>query len=83
MLVRSILIIPWVMLGAWLASSPRKRRRERRRASGLCQACGYSLAGNTTGVCPECGKSDEKTPRKPLLAQIIRRLKWPDPDAGR
>ena len=22
---------------------------------GLCPACGYSLAGNASGVCPECG----------------------------
>ncbi len=48
-------IVPTVFLGAWLASQPRKRRRERRREAGLCEACGYSLAGNTTGVCPECG----------------------------
>lgn len=23
---------------------------------GHCQACGYSLTGNTSGVCPECGE---------------------------
>jgi len=22
---------------------------------GLCPACGYDLAGNTSGLCPECG----------------------------
>ena len=26
-----------------------------RKANGLCLACGYDLAGNTSGVCPECG----------------------------
>lgn len=29
--------------------------RKRRRRAGLC-ACGYSLQGNTSGRCPECGK---------------------------
>jgi hypothetical protein len=28
------------------------RSRKRR---GLCSNCGYSLAGNVSGVCPECG----------------------------
>ncbi len=28
---------------------------------GCCQACGYNLTGNTSGICPECG-----TPCKPL-----------------
>ncbi|MCH8253158.1 MAG: hypothetical protein IID36_11960 [Planctomycetes bacterium] len=23
---------------------------------GLCSSCGYDLTGNTSGVCPECGK---------------------------
>jgi hypothetical protein len=30
-------------------------RRHHRRRRGLCVRCGYNLAGNTTGVCPECG----------------------------
>jgi hypothetical protein len=30
--------------------------RDRRRIPpGHCQACGYDLTGNTSGVCPECG----------------------------
>ena len=29
--------------------------RERRLDLGLCAACGYDLAGNASGVCPECG----------------------------
>ena len=28
---------------------------------GLCLHCGYDLAGNVSGVCPECGK--EAVPR--------------------
>ena len=31
-------------------------RRGRPRA-GYCSACGYSLTGNLSGVCPECGKA--------------------------
>jgi len=31
-------------------------RRYRRRKKGLCIHCGYNLRGNTSGVCPECGK---------------------------
>ena len=40
----ALFIVPWGL------------RRRRRRRHGLCHACGYSLAGNTTGVCPECGR---------------------------
>jgi hypothetical protein len=36
---------------AWLAY---RRRRERDRP-GHCNACGYDLKGNLSGVCPECG----------------------------
>jgi hypothetical protein len=31
------------------------RRRRRCIPQGHCQQCGYSLTGNTTGRCPECG----------------------------
>lgn len=30
-------------------------RRWRRRRKRCCQQCGYSLIGNLSGVCPECG----------------------------
>lgn len=29
--------------------------RRNRHRSGRCIKCGYNLAGNTSGVCPECG----------------------------
>ncbi len=32
------------------------RRAAREPQPGHCQGCGYNLAGNTTGVCPECGR---------------------------
>ena len=28
----------------------------------MCQACGYSLTGNTSGICPECGTAIERSP---------------------
>lgn len=34
---------------------PLRRWRHRRR--GLCLRCGYDLAGNVSGVCPECGSA--------------------------
>ena len=39
---------------ARLVRIARARRRLRR---NLCPACGYDLAGNVSGVCPECGVS--------------------------
>ena len=33
----------------------RYRRLMQRRLRGECVRCGYSLTGNVSGVCPECG----------------------------
>jgi hypothetical protein len=41
-----------LMRGRW--------RREKRRRLGLCEHCGYSLVGNVSGVCPECGTAIAK-----------------------
>jgi hypothetical protein len=30
-------------------------RRRARPDTNACSSCGYSLTGNTSGVCPECG----------------------------
>lgn len=35
----------------------RKRRRANRHRRGNCESCGYNLTGNTTGICPECGRT--------------------------
>lgn len=35
----------------------RARRQRRRIEQGLCVRCGYSLTGNVSGVCPECGSA--------------------------
>jgi len=34
-------------------------------ARGLCRSCGYRLAGNVSGVCPECGTPVRQTPDGP------------------
>ncbi|GMU20715.1 MAG: hypothetical protein AMXMBFR13_08110 [Phycisphaerae bacterium] len=49
--------IPVVGLGVAVVFLMARARRQhyRRKRSGLCQNCGYDLAGNTSGVCPECG----------------------------
>jgi hypothetical protein len=44
-----LLLLP---LTAWLLA---RRFRRREVPAGHCQ-CGYDLTGNTSGVCPECGK---------------------------
>ena len=39
--------------------------RDRRYPPGRCQKCGYSLTGNVSGVCPECGRATgEATARR-------------------
>jgi hypothetical protein len=43
-------------LGSLLGMRVLRMRARRRLSSGLCSYCGYSLTGNTSGVCPECGK---------------------------
>jgi hypothetical protein len=42
---------------AWLAAKTPALRRHLLAARGRCQACGYDLTGNVSGVCPECGQS--------------------------
>ena len=39
--------------------------RDRRIPPGHCQHCGYSLTGNTSGVCPECGTAISPTSAGP------------------
>ena len=54
---QALYVIPlWMPLGAlmlleiWIAG-----RIRRRRLPGHCVHCGYNLAGNVSGICPECG----------------------------
>jgi len=41
----------------WMIAIRSTNRRARRRLAGKCVACGYDLAGNKSGTCPECGQS--------------------------
>jgi hypothetical protein len=43
-----------VFVWGWGLGAVRRGRRRRRVA---CEGCGYSLLGNVSGVCPECGGS--------------------------
>jgi|GEM_PF-3319102 len=45
--------LPWYALFFGIGAARRWNRCRR----GLCPRCAYDLAGNTTGVCPECGAS--------------------------
>ena len=43
------------VLPAWYVL--RKLRSLRHYRAGLCPSCNYNLTGNTSGVCPECGRA--------------------------
>ncbi|HRQ72074.1 MAG TPA: hypothetical protein PLU35_03505 [Phycisphaerales bacterium] len=45
----------WSAVWLVLLTAPGAIRRRRRRARGLCEHCGYDLAGCTGPACPECG----------------------------
>jgi hypothetical protein len=53
--------INWIAAPLWplailsLATGATLRRLDRRARVALCHNCNYDLAGNTGGVCPECG----------------------------
>lgn len=56
----SLDVSAWLVIGLLLAyplghAVWQRRRTTLRRARGLCLTCGYNLAGNTSGRCPECG----------------------------
>ncbi len=41
----------------------------RARPKGGCSKCGYSLTGNTSGVCPECGTAVERKTEKVISCE--------------
>lgn len=49
------LMLLLAVLPTW--SLRRLVRTRARIAMGGCRACGYNLTGNTSGVCPECGRA--------------------------
>lgn len=64
----SALVLPALaaVFAALLALPPAVRQTQRRfrAAAGRCSACGYSLTGNLSGACPECGGSVAKNLRE-------------------
>lgn len=52
-----LLVIPIAIL---FRSSRSYRLTRYRHIRGLCEACGYDLMGNVSGVCPECGTEIKK-----------------------
>jgi hypothetical protein len=58
--VTSVEILAWPVAFPFLAYAVivfrRKRTRQRALTLGHCLCCDYDLAGNTSGVCPECGE---------------------------
>ena len=61
--VRQVVIPLWLPSGVALILPVISLRRQviarKRRRSLSCVACGYSLTGNTSGICPECGTAIE------------------------
>lgn len=47
--------LAWLTLFPWMTLLLTRWRVERA-GPRHCPACDYDLAGNTTGICPECGK---------------------------
>lgn len=48
-------ILALVAVACWCMSVFTIRVRRRRALPGACRRCGYNLAGNVSGRCPECG----------------------------
>lgn len=48
------LVAVFLAVRAWMQALA---RRDARLEAGQCVACGYSLTGNVSGRCPECGKA--------------------------
>jgi hypothetical protein len=57
LVVRFPFSIPFLLFGIYPGLTLLKRVviPYRRRRAGKCVACGYSLIGNESGTCPECG----------------------------
>lgn len=54
-----VVVIPhWILLTISVPATIMLWRRDRRtHPPGHCRRCGYSLTGNTSGKCPECGET--------------------------
>lgn len=61
------LIVPLVISRALYT----KLRWKLIRQEELCPVCSYSLVGNTSGICPECGTSVAAAPAMPRTARLV------------
>jgi len=51
----TLLVPSAAILAVWLMRLARQWRKRRRALAGRCPVCNYSLTGNISGTCPECG----------------------------
>jgi hypothetical protein len=52
----SIVVPLWTLFLLFAIPGARLFRRFHHTPQHCCQACGYSLTGNVSGLCPECGQ---------------------------
>ena len=57
----TILIAGLLVFVAALGNSVSFVLSGKQRRNGICAKCSYDLTGNTSGVCPECGRAISKT----------------------
>lgn len=55
MLLATLLVSALLLVAPFVIRSVILKRRHLRRRIKACRKCGYSLIGNTSGLCPECG----------------------------
>src|SRR5436309_6538513 len=48
--------------------------RQRRRSAGQCEQCAYSMVGNRSGICPECGNAAPPLATDPVVPPEFRSL---------
>ena len=53
-----IVFVPVALSAVGMIRGRRERLATYRRRTRRCLDCGYSLVGNVSGVCPECGTPD-------------------------
>ena len=53
-----IVLVPVTLSAVRMIRGRRERLATYRRRTRRCLECGYSLVGNLSGVCPECGTPD-------------------------
>ena len=57
-------------LPTWFLARPLHRARHRPRR-GLCLSCGYDLAGNMSGRCPECGEGTDVSVESATSGEVV------------